>query len=315
MVQTLSDAFIGDLIQGRQKDLLEYVKNNSKFDMQIRPNSVLVYYRGVPVLEVIESALHTYEFVFDHGHLNPQDFYGKDYSNPEKHKWLWNEFFPMIEATYDHYQELEILDEQDFQQNVVRVNNYSSNATQTDFFIIKSDYYPYDRADFDMVAVRLQPNRSIEESQKHQPLLYVIEVRFGEDDFDMRRGVERHIHVSNYIQLVNYQQALSEFMRSMIETFKCQCQLGLIPSMKGLEGTISDSQFGDQLGLLFLLINQNSRSKLLIDSEVHLVKNDVRFIKMRNKNYELYSDQAFGFDQFTKLFKRHKISPQLPFEF
>ena len=123
MKRLLSPTFIADLLKGK---LLEYIKRDNTLDIEIRENYINIYYRGGNALKVTEIVSNRYDYHFDKEYLKAATFLSEETINTYKTKLDWNNYFPVVKQSMDFYFTKYSKEEREYQQLVVRENNYSS---------------------------------------------------------------------------------------------------------------------------------------------------------------------------------------------
>lgn len=137
----LKPDFFTQLRSGRLRPLLNYIKNDHTLDFQIRNNYIDVYYRGGRIL-----CVHSRAFPKSGKPIFDKKYFSKSHFNTKStvDSWLddpnWfnkcDLFFPLAKQAMDFYFSKSRTEEREFQQLVIRTNNYSSIAKGTDYFII-----------------------------------------------------------------------------------------------------------------------------------------------------------------------------------
>jgi len=141
MARSISENFIKELKDGILKPVLDYIHHDYTLDMELRGNEVTIYYRGGKLFSIKEEKKIN-NYIYE---LEPlAEEYGSklsiDISNIE-------DYIPKAKHLIDKYsfEEKESW-EREIQQQIVRENNYSPNAKDTDFFIIDIEYKDIGRA-------------------------------------------------------------------------------------------------------------------------------------------------------------------------
>ncbi|MGR3293181.1 MAG: hypothetical protein ACUZ9M_04085 [Candidatus Scalindua sp.] len=180
MARKLDNEFIEELLTRNLKDCLDCVRNDDTLDLAIRENCINIYYRGGSALKVNKNENH-YQYKFDENYLNDNSVISKDELNKLKGQSDWNNYFPRAKQTMDFYFSEKRNEEKEFQQLVVRENNYSSIANGTDYFIIDIEYDNRKNARFDIIAVEWPSDASKRKlSNNYKPKLVIIEMKYGD---------------------------------------------------------------------------------------------------------------------------------------
>ena len=144
----LDDDFINDLRHGLLRPLLDMVKTDNTLMLAIRNNYINIYYRGGSILRLTRKGASQYEAKYDWKYagtreeintlltddktinflmeeLPPGDILD---DGPKVRKWLCS--FPQLKQTMDFWLTKSGKVEREFQQLVVRENNFSSQSNQ-----------------------------------------------------------------------------------------------------------------------------------------------------------------------------------------
>ncbi|HZI08383.1 MAG TPA: hypothetical protein VEZ71_30470, partial [Archangium sp.] len=142
----LDPRFILDLQGGRLAPLLRRVKSDETLDLQLRRNSLTVYYRGTSLLTVTEQSSGSYHFNFDVSY-----FQFEEPSRPcvervmtvtsEQDCMEWLAHVPQLKDAMDRWRTLKKSAwEREAQQFLVRDNNRGEVGRSTDYFICDVEY-------------------------------------------------------------------------------------------------------------------------------------------------------------------------------
>ena len=127
--RSISNSFLEQLKTGSLKSITDYVRVDPYLDLELRGNSVIIYYRGGKVLTIDEKGVLT--GLVDEYYLSPGT----------------ERILPSIDGLHDYLAHAKhIVDihestknsklgEKEIQQRVVYENNLSVNADKTDYFI------------------------------------------------------------------------------------------------------------------------------------------------------------------------------------
>ena len=153
--------------------------------------------------------------------------------------------------------------EREFQQLVVRENNYSRVSNETEYFIVDIEIEDSDiGARFDLVAIKW-PAQNRKAGEVH---LALIEMKYGDKALCGKSGIAEHLQQLQ-IFLANPQKC-----KELCETAEGQAnqlnQLGLLLHKKGDEREfVVNESFVE---VIFLFANHNPRTSTLRD-ELHSV--------------------------------------------
>jgi len=289
MARKISEIFFQELAK---MPILEYVKSDDTLDMELRGDSVIVYYRGGKLLTLKENPIT----------LEPLD---KDYHKGSEPPAIVNiiDYIPQAKHIIDKYV-VEVknhLWEKEIQQRVVLENNYSKNSLDTDFFIIDIEYQDIGRAD--IVALRwdsTSPARKL--SKNYLPKITIFEVKQGTNSIKGQSGMSSHLNDFN--QLIANKEKVEDFKKDMIAVFEQKRELGLIVKMEKY-GKIN--KVADDIDFVFLLANYKSKSENLVN-ELALLPDKCKFIYANPMGYGLYAENIVDKKEFIMRFFRQSLS-------
>jgi hypothetical protein len=299
MKRLLSPAFIDDLLKGK---LLEYVKKDNTLDIEIRENYINIYYRGGNALKVTEIGSNRYDYHFDREYLKAVTFLTEESIIAYKTKFDWNNYFPVVKQAMDFYFTKYSKEEREYQQIVVKENNYSSIANSTDYFIVDIEYDNRKNARFDIVAIEWKSDATIRKLKNgHKPKLVVIEMKYGDGAFKGSAGIRKHItDLNNFIA---NPQTVAEFKEEMLNVFRQKRQLGLIPCLSGDGNLNVVTQFADEFEMMFLIANHDPASSILQTELNSLENHSIKFITSNFTGFGLYKENVFDYYEFIQRFK------------
>ena len=285
--RSISSSFLEQLKTGSLKSITDYVRVDPYLDLELRGDSVMIYYRGGKVLTVDEKGLLT--GLVDEYYLSPDT----------------ERILPSIDGLHDYLAHAK--QEKEIQQRVVYENNLSVNADKTDYFIADVEWADNDalggRAD--IVAFRWNHmehcNRIIQ--------LTLIEVKQGEDAIrtngENSPGLKKHY--DDYISFKKDQVSVNRVAKDMLLVLKQKKELGLVKGLDNLfEKKITETdasgniverrvemapQIEAEPDFLFLLANYHHYStNLQIECEDKDWIDDCKFINASFCGYGLYKD-------------------------
>jgi hypothetical protein len=302
MVRLLSQSFMNDLLSGRLKELLSYVKKDNTLDLEIREKAINIYYRGGNALKVKELSANKYNYHFEREYLKVAATHLEEDINEFKSKSDWNSFFPLVKQAMDFYFTKHMKEEREYQQLVVRENNYSSVANSTDYFIIDIEYDNHKQARFDIVAIEWDSDTSIRKLKKaHKPKLVVIEMKYGDGAFNGKAGISKHI--TDFTNFIAQPQTVAEFKEEMLHVFRQKRQLGLITCLSGDGNSNIVTQFADEIELIFLIANHDPASSILRTVLNSLNNNNLKFMTSNFTGFGLFKENVFDYHEFLQRFK------------
>ena len=135
MARHISQNFLNEFLNGSLKYILDYIHKDHTLDMELRGNEVTIYYRGGKLFSIREDGFELKyldkKYIPNGLAINKRNI--KDYI-PEA-KQCMDTWFATIKENW----------EKEIQQQIVRENNYSPTAEDTDYFIIDIEYEDNDK--------------------------------------------------------------------------------------------------------------------------------------------------------------------------
>lgn len=298
--RSISNSFLEQLKTGSLKSITDYVRVDPYLDLELRGDSVMIYYRGGKVLTVDEKGLLTgladeYYLSPDTERIQPTIDGLHDYLAHAKH----------IVDIHEANPEYSKLGEKEIQQRVVYENNLSVNADNTDYFIADVEWADNDDLGgrIDIVAFRWNHM----EHRKRIVQLTLIEVKQGEDAIrtngENSPGLKKHYN--DYLKFKEKPESVNRVAKDMLLVLKQKKELGLVKGLDNLfEKKITETdasgniverrvemapQIEAEPDFLFLLANYHHYStNLQIECEKQL--EDCKFINASFCGYGLYKD-------------------------
>lgn len=284
--RSISSSFLDQLKTGNLKSITDYVRVDPYLDLELRGDSVMIYYRGGKVLTVDEKGLLTgltdeYYLSPDTERILPSIDGLHDYLAHAKH------IVDIHESTQNSK-----LGEKEIQQRVVYENNLSVNADNTDYFIADVEWADNDDLGgrIDIVAFRWNHM----EHRKRIVQLTLIEVKQGEDAIrtngENSPGLKKHY--DDYISFKKDQESVNRVAKDMLLVLKQKKELGLVKGLDKLfekENIEIEPKIETEPDFLFLLANYHHYSKKL-QMECQVLQDDCKFINASFCGYGLYKD-------------------------
>lgn len=300
MKRQLDVKFLTDLLYEKLSELLDYVKRDNSLDLEIRENCINIYYLGGSILKVSKKG-NNYNFSFNFKYLKQEQYLQKETISKHQKDQNWNSYFPLAKQAMDFYFTKYRKEEREFQQLVVRENNYSSIANSTDYFVIDIEYKIHARACFDMIAVEWP---SVSSSRKlhngFKPKLVVLEMKYGDRALKGLAGLKKHC--DDFNSFVSNATRLNNFKIEMHTLFKQKRLLGLIPCLSQTKNKNDFAEFDDEIDLIFLISNHDPASSVLRTELAGLDNENVKFITSNFMGYGLYNLNTYDLNQFSNRF-------------
>jgi len=302
MTRQLDKEFMKDLLTGRLANLLDYVKQDNTLDLEIRDNYFNIYYLGGNILKVTKTD-NSYSFVFDYNYLKSTPFIQKETLKLYQKEKNWNSYFPIAKQAMDFYFSKNSKEEREFQQLVVRENNYSSIANSSDFFVIDIEYDNQENARFDIIACEWPSIASDRKLQKNfKPKLVIIEMKYGDGALTGSSGMKKHC--DDFNSFTSNMTSLSKFKSEMLGLLKQKRELGLIPCLSKDGNKNEIIEFDNSIELIFLLANHDPASSILQTELTGLTNQKIKFITSNFMGYGLYNQNIFDLNQFSTRFPK-----------
>jgi len=294
--------------------------------LAIRDGYINIYYRGGNILRIEEKIDQQGNRCYPSS-FNDQYKHESGMAVPALPKIItsqddartWIGAFPSLKEIMDLYFSKHSKPEREYQQLVVRENNYSTISNESEYFI--SDIELADSglgARFDMLAIRwLATDRK--GGSNCRPVL--IEMKYGDGALDGQSGLLAHL--KDIEQLISDDGSNYERLLEMMETqFNQLVELGLMKFSAGSKGTKVKLDAKDKENkpeVVFLLANHNPRSKKLgsvlndlktalnerANSNEQKEKYDLRFFVSSFAGYGLHSDCMKTLTEFCQFIKNH----------
>ena len=301
MARELDNEFVKELLEGTLKNCLDYVRKDDTLDLEIRENYINVYYRGGNVLKVNKNK-DNYQYEFDENYLNANSVISKDELDKLKIQSDWNNYSPKAKQVMDFYFfSIKRNDEKEFQQLVVRENNYSSIANGTDYFIIDIEYDNHKNARFDIIAIEWPSETSKRKlSNNYKPKLVIVEMKYGDGALSGIAGMKKH--ENDFLSFISNTTDLNEFKKEMLCLFKQKRELGLNPCLSNSNNSNEIIELADNVELTFLIANHDPASRILTEELSSLENLKASFIASNFMGYGIYNHSVHKLSQFKQLF-------------
>lgn len=253
----LGDQFLSDLRNenGKLHGILKMVRSDTGLCLELRRHYINIYYRGGSLMKVERKPSGKYTVTFDRGYfINGQEGLPKCEIDGKEGIREWIELQPRLKQAMDNYFKKHPGDEREYQQLLVRDNNFGSIANSTDYYICDIEY-KNDNARFDMIAVHWPSTRSERMDKKIRRLVF-IEMKHGDGALTGDAGLKKHISdVNNFLENSEHVDSLKT---DMVNVFNQKLDLGLIKCANKL-CSFSDKE---PIFLLVLANHDPEKSKL-----------------------------------------------------
>lgn len=285
--EKMLDAFL----HGKLHPLLEAVKKDDTLDLELRGDSVNIYYGGGSLFKITEKQ-GKYTVFFNKKYCVTGSSVLEEY--PDVKVAVDN--MPFYKQAMDWWFHEHPKYEREFQQVIARENNNLGNISRgTDYYIVDIEYAnKVNAADksarFDMVALKwLSDGATRKDVQKVS--LALIEVKFGTGALQGKAGVSDHL--KDFHHFLSDQSFLKEFCEDMSVVFAQKCQLGLVDGLQEKQFKVNISCENPEV--IFVFANHDPDSKILdnifLCNELKNCSFPVLIANASSMGYCLYADQ------------------------
>jgi hypothetical protein len=318
----LSDDFLMDLKKGILFPILEAVKADNNLILEIREDTINIYYRGGNLLLVKrDPKTKKYLTGFDKNYIDKSrinkfsKYFKQTISSKEEAAWLTSNFI-MIKNEMDMYLAKKNKLEKEFQQLVVRENNILGEANNTDYYIIDFEYQSRTKIQnknprFDLIALRWDSDRN-ERKKRKNCRIALIEMKYGDGAIKNKTsGLKEHV---NDVELfLSDNNRVLEFKKEMVNIFQQKRELGLIKFGKGGNAhEISIDQLREEIEFILLLAgnkHEKSQLKTEINSLTEMKNAELKFSTASFMGYGLYSKSMLTLIEFKEKYKERLQLP------
>lgn len=307
----IKETFLNVLKSDSFKPIIDIIRVDPSLDLELRGDSVMVYYRGGRILTITEPLVITEESQKDISKSEANELLEGISSEYMKDKSLSMYFiapkidnidiyFANAKHLVDEHEDKNghKLGEKEIQQRVIAENNYSINADETEFFIADMEWQDNDslKGRADIVAFYWGHM-----SHKKKILtMYLIEVKQGHHAIKTTKpntkeegpGLLKHYH--DFIKFKQSEEAVKDLKTDMLEVLRQKTDLGLIEGLNELfdkdengKLTTTGIEIHEDVEFVFLLANYLHFSKQL-HHELSLLPDNAQFFCSSFVGYGLY---------------------------
>jgi hypothetical protein len=309
-MRSLSDDFLGDLKNenGILKNLLDRIKKDSTLDLQFRSNYIDIYYRGGKVLNLTKNT-RGYTAKIDKNYFQNEQVSFIENIQSANDMQTWISQLPLIKQARDfHYTENKNTAEREFQQLIIRSNNYERTSNSSDFFITDMEYdFKIETADkkkgkIDLIGIEWHSSNRGKNSIKAK--FAFIEVKFGNSAVSGKSGLHDHLNdITEY--LVKHQEVYQDLRKDTLKVFQQKRELGLYNFGKdGNENQITEIDTKPYFIILLADYKNKQNNLYNLIEQINLEKYenhfDLRFSISSFMGYGLYSDCLLTKDEILK---------------
>lgn len=291
---------MSDLKQGKLNKLLRIVQNDGTLCLEIRNNYINVYYRGGSILKVLKKA-SGYSIKFD------CNYCVKDNSFWDQHNFSnlktiddYIEVFPLLKREMDFsFYKNKKNNERETQQLIIRENNMSNVANDTDYYISDMEYANRSNGSrFDLIGIKWLSTAGSRKKCKSSNIA-MMELKYGDSAMTGSAGIVKHFQdMDKFISTGK----LNDLIIEVQTQFNQKVELGLVNkcNKKIQIDTTTNPEF------IILCANHKNASKVLvrelrIATEKYndlLYKIDVRIAIANCLGYGLYANNMINIEDF-----------------
>ena len=299
-MRQLGDEFVEDLEQGCLSGLLKMVVSDTSLCLELRGSAVHVYYRGGRLMAV-ERERNSYSFSFNDEYFEDGESIDLDANDVS----AWLEAVPRLKHAVDLHLGEHAKDEREFQQVLLRENNFGRIARSTDYYICDIEHAVSvggKRRQFDLIAAHWPSGaRKFATGRR----LVFIEMKYGDDALRGDAGIRSHLEDVN--RFLEDQESLGRLKEDMVEVFNQKRQLGLIDCDKNLQS------FGNRPHVLLVLANHDPGSSRL-NTELSGLRQDLTrscdIATASFMGYGLYDQGVHSLDRARDRFRDYMRKPR-----
>ena len=300
-MRKLNDSFLRALQEGGNlHPLLAAVKSDPTLCLELRGDSINIYYRGGNMMKIEQRYNDDFILSFDENYFaTPNRIDLPD----SKDVNAWIEVAPKLKRAMDQWLGKHRNDEREFQQLLLRENNYGRIARSTDYYICDIEYQS-ESGRFDLVAVHW-PSKSSKRKKAEDRRLVFIEMKYGDNALGGVAGIKSHIDKVN--KFLSDPDKLGNFKKDMIGVFSQKRDLGLLECGKSL------ASFSDEKPLLLLAFAnhdpEKSRLRSVLDNLPDSPHAELRVATASFMGYGLYDQGIHTIDETRKRFRDYIYCP------
>jgi hypothetical protein len=196
--------------------------------------------------------------------------------------------------------------EREFQQLIVRENNFQGPFNETDYYIFDIEYDTKDKSRFDLIAARW-PSTAKDHKIKEAGLS-IIEMKYMEGALSGKSGMKKHI--DDLKKYFSNKPIIDDLKKEMLKVFKQKHDLGLIKSKHPLS-IINDVK----PEVIFISANHKPASKKLYDELTAIIPIlvdapfDLKIATSNFMGYGLYLQSIYDLNTFLDKFASQIKTP------
>lgn len=301
-MRKLSENFILALKKGVLWPILNIARNDLTLCLEIRKDYINIYYRGGNILKIKREA-NCYSAFFDTKYLDKNTTKVPERRprtlSESKDVSAWIDAVPFLKHEMDLWFGKNPKDEREFQQLVVRENNFGGSAKSTDYFICDIEY-ANTSGRFDLIAVRW-PSSGHERKNNKNIGISFIEMKYLDHALKGKAGLRKH--VQDMDKFLSVKTRLCALKEEMCTVFNQMLDLKLIRNQKPIANFNNEKP-----EFIIILANHDPDSSLLRKELLALEKSyknmDLKFAISNFMGYGLYKENMYTLKDFLKRFDK-----------
>lgn len=291
--------------------ILQRTLDDTTLDFQIRSNEVHIYYRGGKILGLKKSR-DAFSCHFDRKYIKDQNTEVKFPPKIEskEHALEVVRALPELKQVMDFFfARHKDASEREFQQLIVRENNYSLLSNSTDYFIVDIEYATKG-ARFDLLAIRWESSGSLRKKAgviKVPPRLALCELKYYTKALEGKSGLVDHVKaISKFFSDKSNIESLKE---EVINIFRQKRDLKLVKFGAGGNKNTID-KLDDTVELILMLSNYDPECTNLLKAldEIETIALpeglELKFATANYLGYGLYKECIYDIDTFRATFRK-----------
>ena len=305
-MRSLGDNFLSALKDGCLAELTATVRSDATLCLELRGDRVNVYYRGGNLMELRQGGQSAGEYFvsFDTNYFAAGEAIKlpgctiRNLSDLDR----WRAAWPGLKRAIDGWlSSTQTNVEREFQQLVVRDNNFGAIARDTDYYVCDIEFQS-EHGRFDMIAVHW-PSESAVRKQAHDRPLVFVEVKYGDSAL-----TNLHAHLRDVNDFAADPHRLARFKQDMVRVFNQKRELGLVDCGKDLQ-TFS----GERPLLLLIFANHDPQKSVLsrllrtLPASPHV---DVHIATASFLGYGLYEQCVHSVPTVLERFSDYVLAPR-----
>ena len=300
-MRKLDDVFLKALHKGGNlHPLLAAVKSDPTLCLELRGTSINIYYRGGNLIKIEQRSGSEYILSFDENYFADTNRVDLPDSTDVN---AWIEVAPKLKRAMDRYLWKRKNDEREFQQLMLRENNYGRIARSTDYYVCDIEYQS-ENCRFDLVAVHW-PSKPSKRKKTEDRRLVFIEMKYGDNALDGSAGIKSHIE--DVDRFCSDPDKLRDFKKDMVIVFNQKRNFGLLDCAKNL------ASFSDEKPLFLLVFANHDPEKSGLCSVLENLPDsphaELRIATASFMGYGLYDQGIHTIDEARKRFSDYIYCP------